>query len=187
MAVSHKLDRPLVNLSNKVCKYSTKTTTPTSYFHIGDCIRYTNEVHNEMVKIVDVNTKDTDSIKYSIKFSGVNTMIVAKEFLKSGNVPDIGSIPIYLEGYINYSKNIKQQQIENTIFSEVLSQLQQELKSWDDKLSHLHTKFIFRLEKSGVLPSIYLDLKDDVPICVSCIFVTERIRQWRNRGINKAP
>ena len=41
-AASHKLDIPLVNLSNKVLRESTKTKTPPSPFHIGDSIRYTN-------------------------------------------------------------------------------------------------------------------------------------------------
>ena len=35
-------------------------------------------------------------------------MILTKEFLKSRNVLDIGSIPIYSEDYINKPKNITQ-------------------------------------------------------------------------------
>ena len=50
-----------------------------------------------MVELVDINTNDLDSTKYIIKFLKVNTMIVTKEFLKSRNVPDIGSIPMYSE------------------------------------------------------------------------------------------
>ena len=41
------------------------------------------------------------------------------------NVPDIGSIPISLEDYINESNNITQEQIENIMFPEVISPLQQ--------------------------------------------------------------
>ena len=37
-AVSHKLDRPLVNQSDKLCRNSTQTKTPTSPFKIGDSI-----------------------------------------------------------------------------------------------------------------------------------------------------
>ena len=40
--LSHKLDRPLVNPSNKVWRDSTKIKTPTSPFHIGDSLRYIN-------------------------------------------------------------------------------------------------------------------------------------------------
>ena len=47
-----------------------------------------------MVDLVDRNTNDPDITKYSIKFLRGNTMIVIKEFLKSRNVPDIGSIQI---------------------------------------------------------------------------------------------
>ena len=48
-----------------------------------------------------VNTNDPDSIKYIIKFLRVNPMLVTKDFLNSSNVPDIGSIPISSEDYIN--------------------------------------------------------------------------------------
>ena len=44
-----------------------------------------------------------------------------------------------------------QENIENIMFPKVLSPLQQELKSRQDKLYNLHTKYIFRLEKIGVL------------------------------------
>ena len=74
-------------------------------------------------------------------------MILPKEFLKSNNVPDIGSITLYSEDYINESKNLTQEQIHNIIFPEILSPLQQELKFCHDKLAHLHPNSIFRLEK----------------------------------------
>ena len=54
-----------------------------------------------MVDLIDINTNDPDSIKCRIKFLRVNTMVFTKEFLKSMNVTDIGSIPIYSEDYIN--------------------------------------------------------------------------------------
>ena len=41
--VSQKSDRPIVNPSNKVWRDSTQTKTPTSLFHIGDSLRYTND------------------------------------------------------------------------------------------------------------------------------------------------
>ena len=56
-------------------------------------------------------------------------MIVTKEFLKSRNVPDVGSITISSEDYINKSKNLTQEKNENIMFPEVLSTLKQELKS----------------------------------------------------------
>ena len=62
-----------------------------------------------MVDLVDVNTNDPDTIKYIIKFLRLNTMVITKELLKSMNVPDIGSIPISSEDYINESKNLIQE------------------------------------------------------------------------------
>ena len=68
------------------------------------------------------------------------------------------------------------------MFPEVFSPSQQELKPWHYKLSHLHTESMFRLEKLRVLPSIFIDLKDYVPLCVSCMFGTSRIRQYITKG-----
>ena len=62
------------------------------------------------------------------------------------------------------------------MFPEVLSTLNQDLKYRHGNLSHLHTKFMFRLEKLGVLPSIFIDLEDDVPLRESYMFGTSRIR-----------
>ena len=45
-AVSQKLYRPLVSLSNKVWIESTQTKFSTSPFQIGDSIIYSNEEHN---------------------------------------------------------------------------------------------------------------------------------------------
>ena len=114
-------------------------------------------------------------------------MVVTKEFLNQRNVPDIGSIRIYPEDCINKSNNLTQEQIEHILFPEVIPPLQQEFKSWHDKLSNLHPKSMFILAKPGVLPSIFLDLKYDVPLCESCIFGTSRRRQWIKKGINKGP
>ena len=74
---------------------------------------------------MDVNTNDPDIINYIIKFLILNTMLVTKDFLKSSDVPDIVSIPIYSEDYINESNTITQEQIYNIMFIEVISYLQQ--------------------------------------------------------------
>ena len=68
------------------------------------------------------------------------------------------------------------------MFPEMLSHLQQEFKSYHAKLYHLHPKYMFRLEKLGVLPSILLELKDDVPLCESCMFLREKIRKRKTKG-----
>ena len=60
----------------------------------------------------------------------------------------------------------------------MLSHLQQEFKFWHDKQSNLNPKSMFRLAKLGVPPSIYLDLKDDVPLCASCMFWKVGRRKW---------
>ena len=39
----------LANPSNRICRDSTQTKTPTSPFHTGDYLRYTNEGHNWIV------------------------------------------------------------------------------------------------------------------------------------------
>ena len=67
-------------------------------FQIDDSLRYTNEGHNYMLDLVDINTNDPDSTKYIIKFLMVNTMMLTKVLLKSSNVPDIVSIQYFLRG-----------------------------------------------------------------------------------------
>ena len=62
-----------------------------------------------MVELVGVNKNDPDSIKYIIKFLRGKTMIFTKELLKSSNAPDIGSIPISSDYYINESENIAEE------------------------------------------------------------------------------
>ena len=41
---------------------------------------------------------------------------------------------------------------------------------------------MFRLAKIWVPPSIFLDLKDDVILCESCMFGTSRGCQWGTKG-----
>ena len=43
-------------------------------------------------------------------------MEVTKDFLKPSNVPDVASIPISSEYYINESNNLTQEQIDNIMF-----------------------------------------------------------------------
>ena len=71
-------------------------------------------------------------------------------------------------------KEFHTRKFDNIMFTEVLSPLQQELKFWHENLSHLHPKLMFILAEVGILPSIFLDLKDDLPLCVSCMFGTAR-------------
>ena len=40
---------------------------------------------------------------------------------------------------------------------------------------------MFRIAKIGVIPSIFIDLKNDVPLCVSYMFGTARRRKWRKK------
>ena len=46
---------------------------------------------------------------------------------------------------------------------------------------------MFRLANIGVLSWIFIDLKDDVPICASCMFGTSRRRQWITEGKKSGP
>ena len=105
-AVSHKLDRNLINPSNKVWRDSTQTKTPNSPLQVGDSLIYPNEVQNGIMELVDINTNYPDRTNYRNDFLRGNKKIVTKEFLKSRNVPGIGSITISSEDYINESKNI---------------------------------------------------------------------------------
>ena len=82
-----------------------------------------------MVELVDTNVNDPDITNYSINYLCVNTKVFAKEFLKLWNVPDITSITIFSEDYVNLSNNLTQEQIENIMFPLFLSSLKQKFKS----------------------------------------------------------
>ena len=69
-----------------------------------------------MVCLLDKITNDPKSTKYSIKLWLRNTTLATKDFLKSRNVPDIVSIPIPLEDYINEPKNLTQEINNNIMF-----------------------------------------------------------------------
>ena len=135
-----------------------------------------------MVDMVDVNKNDPDIIKYIIKFLRGNTMVVTNKFLKWKKVPDVGSIKFSSKDYINESNNLTKEKNKNIMFPWVLSPSQQEFKSWHKKLSHFHPKSMFRLAKLGVFPSIFIDLKDDAPLCASWMFGTSRSRKWITKG-----
>ena len=68
------------------------------------------------------------------------------DFLTSWHVSNIASVKIYSYYYINKSNNLAQEKIEDIIFPEVLSHLQQEFKYLRENLFHLHVKSMFRLE-----------------------------------------
>ena len=67
------------------------------------------------------------------------------------------------------------------MFPEVILSLQMEFKYWHENLSNLHTKYMFRLAKPGVFPAQVLDLKYDVPLYPSFIFLTARRATLENR------
>ena len=68
---------------------------------------------------MEINTNDTESTNYIIKFLLRNNKLVTKDFLKNRNVPYIESIIVSSQGYINESKNLTQEQIENIMFPKV--------------------------------------------------------------------
>ena len=76
-----------------------------------------------MMELTSLNTNDPDITNYSIKFLKGKKMMATNELLKPVNITDIGSITIYLENYIKESENPTQEQIENIMFTEVLSTL----------------------------------------------------------------
>ena len=64
-----------------------------------------------MVDLVNINTNDSDSIKYIIKILRGKTIIVSKDFFKSRDVPEFGSTQISSEDSINEPNNITQENV----------------------------------------------------------------------------
>ena len=67
------------------------------------------------------------------------------------------------------------------MFTGVISPLKKYFKSWHDKLSRLHPKYMFRLAKLGILPKFFLDFKYYRPLYLSCVFGTANRIQWRTK------
>ena len=69
-----------------------------------------------MVDLEDINTNNSDSTKYIIKFFRGKIIMVTKYFINSSHLKDILSIPIYSEDYINESNNITQEKLRISFF-----------------------------------------------------------------------
>ena len=65
-----------------------------------------------MLELVGINTNYIESKSYNIKLFYGNTILGTKESLKSSNVLDISSIPIFSENYINESNNLTQEKLK---------------------------------------------------------------------------
>ena len=76
-----------------------------------------------MIDLVDINANYLAITKYRIQLLYRNTKVVIKEFLKSINAPNISSITISSEDYINESNNITPEYL-NIMFPEFLLSLQ---------------------------------------------------------------
>ena len=73
------------------------------------------------------------------------------------------------------------------MLTKVISPLQQELESQHGKLLFLHAKLMFLLAKLGFLPKRFIEMNDDVPLCLSCMSVNSRHHKWitkeKNQGV----
>ena len=67
------------------------------------------------MELVNINTNDPEITKFIINFLRRNKKVVTKEFLKSRNIPDIASIKISSQDYINVSKNLTQEKLKDDI------------------------------------------------------------------------
>ena len=129
---------------------------------------------------------DIESKKCSMKFLIWNTKLVSHRGVTQIKECDIRCINWnFLRGLYQWIQEYQTRKIENIIFPEVLSHFQQEEKHWNDKLSHLHPKFMFRQANHGVLPKLFLDLKDDVTLCASCIFGPKTRQNRQQKVINQ--
>ena len=76
-----------------------------------------------MIDLVDIIANYLSIKKYRIELLYENTQVVIKEFLPSINAPNISSITISSEDYINESNNITPEYL-NIMFPEFLLPLQ---------------------------------------------------------------
>ncbi len=57
-----------------------------------------------------------------------------------------------------------------------LSLLQQQFLRWHERCNHLPYAKMIRLSEQGILPKTFLKIKDDLPLCGSCLFGKQRRR-----------
>ncbi len=64
----------------------------------------------------------------------------------------------------------------------VLTPLQQAFMYWHDRLGHMGIKSMMWLAEKGVLPRRLLELKDNAPLCGSCMFGKCHKHPWRYKN-----
>ena len=96
--------------------------------------------------------------------------------------PDISAIPLSESDYVRESCNIRKEQAQHVAQPKKLSPPKQRLLIWHKRLSHFPKKNIFQLVDQGILPSEFVQLKVNRPICASCTFGQAHGKDWRTHG-----
>ena len=104
-----------------------------------------------------------------------------KEFLRSPNNPDIGWIPSLISEFRSTADTLSDEELKKIASPVPLSPLQQEFLSMYHKLFHLPSTHMLRLAKFGILPKHFLKFKNDLPLCVSCVFGQAHKKPWRHK------
>ena len=154
----------------------------TELFEIGETLVYTKEGHSLLVRVSDVCVDSNNVLKIKCTDANNEEIETTREFLRSPANPDIGWIPSTIPEYAQVSKGLSEEEIQKIKSSHTLSPLQQEFLSLHHRLLHLPFTTMLRLSKLGVLPRRFLKLKNNLPLCTSCLFGKAHRRPWRHKG-----
>jgi hypothetical protein len=97
-------------------------------------------------------------------------------------VPDISTIPVYVEQYANKLHKFTREQLQQISHPQVLDDDQQELMKQHYRMNHLPFSAMITLAKKGKLNRKFAKLKHKLPVCMSCMFGTAHRKPWHLKG-----
>jgi len=91
-------------------------------------------------------------------------------FLSPVQAPGIASVPIEMEQLASELPNLSKTKLEQIAHPEILDSDQRELMALYCKTNHLSFPALIRLAESGRIRKRLTNLKERLPVCISCIF-----------------
>jgi len=123
-----------------------------------------------------------NGLKHKIIHSDGKEFLVDGIFLSPIQAPDVASVPIEIEQFASELPNLSKIQLEQIAHPEILDSDQRELMALHCKMNHLPFPALIRLAESGKIKKRLANLKERLPVCMSCIFGMSHRRPWRSRG-----
>jgi hypothetical protein len=106
--------------------------------------------------------------------------LVDGTLLSSMDIPDISTIPVFVEQYANELQKLTQEQLQHISHPHILDDDRQEFMGLHYKMNHLPLPAMITLAEKGKLNRFFAKLKHRLPICMSCIFGMAHHKPWQS-------